>query len=159
MSRRAVEFEDFHILHTPLLHMKPQRRPHDMKTLYAGCSRIDYEHIALEVIDHLEDMGMSAHEDVGTVLVDESPCTRVISPRISADMGHEHLCSGTLKQLVLRIFKPYVISVAIPVNGFQRLECGNGFCRGKIAEIAGMPYLVNGSKKIPEWSVEDAVCV
>ena len=73
-------------------------------------------------------------------------------------MHHENPLSLTFKALIFRIHQTDILTVAISVDAFQRLECGNRVCEiDTSAEISGMPHLIHRLQKLLEFRTEHAV--
>ena len=138
--------------------MKTEGCPYKMKPLDSCCAGIDYQHISFHVTDNLEYMGVSAHKDIRTILINELSGTGIIFPRIPSYMGHQYLQAATLKEAVHRVDKAEVMVIAVSGHTDKRLVCGYPFRKlHPASEITGMPYLVDRLKKLPELAVENTV--
>ena len=132
----------------------------DLPALEAAGSRIDGEHVVLEVPDHLKDMGVAADEDLRAVVFDQGAGAKVVAPGVTSYMGHQHAHSSAFEELVGRILKPDVLSVTIAADPDKGLETGDftgGF--GAPSEISRMPYLVDRRQEFPEFGAEHTVGV
>ena len=79
-------------------------------------------------------------------------------PRISADVHHQYGHPTALKELMVRIFHPDILPVAVAVYTDQRLEGRYLLCSLQSpSEIPGMPYLVDRLEELPERVAEDSV--
>ncbi len=143
-----------------LIYMKTESCPYKVKALDTGCARIDHKHVAALVVHDLEDMGMSAHEDVRTKLIDEFSSILVILAGISADMGHEYPHPLSLEALVDRVVEDEIALVAVPDDSDRGLE-GSNLGYGLIAttEVSRMPDLVDRLEEFPERFLEYTVGV
>lgn len=129
-----------------------------MKALNSSGSRIKYQHIALRIPYDLKDMGMSAHEYVRFQFVYELPRPDIISTGITSDMYHEYLEPFALEEAMDRMSIAQVVVVTVSGDADKRLEGRDFLCGLKTAsEIAGMPHLVNRSKKFLELLAEYAM--
>ena len=77
-----------------------------VKAVDAGGSGVDVEQVVFAVRHHLEDVGMSADEDAGTELVDFQSSFRLVSPGVTADVGHQDADIFTNEALELRVDQP-----------------------------------------------------
>lgn len=147
-------------MYLSVVYMEPEGSPHDMETLNAGSTGIDYKHVALGILHHFQDMGMSAYEYIGTVSVHQFTGSGIITSGVSAYMGHKHLHPFTFKETVQRMDKPQVVIVAVACNSYKRLETAYFFRQlHSPAEVTCMPYLVHGLEEVLELPAEDAVCI
>ena len=114
--------------------------------------------VPFRVTHDLQNVRMSADEDVGTVCVDQLSCPRIISARITAHMGHQDLHPLTLEDPVEGVFETQVVVVAVACHPHEGLEPRD--LRGKVhpaPEIAGMPYLVHRLQESLDAVVKDAM--
>lgn len=130
-----------------------------MEALYPFCSGIHHKHVPPSVIHHFQYMGMPADEKIGPVLVYKGAGSRIVSSGIATDMGHQDLYPFTSEKLEERIVETYIVSVAVAVHPFQRLECRDCFRHLHTSEIPGMPYLVHRIEEAAERGVENPVRV
>lgn len=159
-SFSSIHFKNFHIFQTAIFNMKSQRCPYNMKALYPSRSRIYYKHIPARITHNLQYMRVPAYEYVRTILIYEFTSPRIIFPRISTYMRHQHLHTLTLKETMKGMGITEIIVVTIAGNTDQRLERGYPGCQVKAApEVSGVPDLIDRSQKITEWFIKHTVSV
>ena len=142
----------------PIVYMKPQRSPHNVEALNTGGARVHNQHIASGIADNLENMRMSADENIRFVFIDQSTGLHIIPARISSDVSHQDLHSFTLEEPVDRMGEAKIEVIAIAGNTNQGLE-GSDLLRQvhSTAKITSVPYLVHWFKEITELLIENAV--
>lgn len=143
-----------------LLYLEAQGSPDNMESLDSGSSGIDHQHIAARIPHDLQNMGMTAHEDVRFVLVYQHLGTGIIPSWISADMGHQDLHALAVKEAVKRVLEAQGMVVAVSCDSQKRFEpryLGGHFHAA--AEIPCMPDLVDRFQEFPDAGVENAVGV
>lgn len=107
---------------------------------------------------HLQDMGMSADEDLGPVMFDESSRLRVITAGGTSDMSHEDRDSLDFQELVFRILETYVLAIAVAGDADQGLELPDAVGeRESSSEISGMPDDIDRREELLECVAENAV--
>jgi hypothetical protein len=155
-----IHFEHFHIVDFPVIYMKSQSRPYNMKALDSSCSGIDDQHIPLRIPYDLEDMRVPAYEYIGMQFVYQLAGARVISPGISSYMGHQDLHSFTLEETMERMGEAQIVIVTVSCHSDQRLEGSHLSSKLHTSpEITGVPYLIHLGEELPELRIENAVSV
>ena len=139
--------------------MEPECGADQVETEFSCGARIEHQHSALFVVDNLEDMGVAADEDVGTVGFDKAESVEVVSAGIATDVHHQDFFPFDIHQLDVRMHLADILSVAVAVNPLEGLECRYRVRGFDVAEIAGVPDLVHGLEEPPERLVEEAVSV
>ncbi len=156
----AFKFEHLHIMDFSIVDMEAQRRTDNMEPLDSGSARIDGEHVIMRVAHDLENVRMSAYEDVRTVIVYKFPGTDVITAWISADMRNEYPLALAHEKSVQRLGVAQVIIVTVSRNAHQRFELPDFFSQLKApAEVSGMPDLINRLQKLLHAFIKNAVCI
>lgn len=156
----SVKSEDFHAVDTSLLDLESECGADYMEALDSGRPGVYGEHVVPFVPRHLEDMGVAAYEDVGTVEVDQGEGTGIVTARIAAYMGHQHLQSLAFEYAVERVDEAEAVVVAVACHAFQRLELRYLFCQFKTSsEITCVPDLIDRFEKFTEWRIEYAVSI
>ena len=131
-----------------------------LPALEAGCAGIYIQSIVARVAHNLKDMGMPAHEDIRLVCIQHRSDIKGIMPRRASDMSHQNLMTFAVEELHLRTVEAYFLGIAVPVNAYKGLECGDAVEKGDVAaEISGMPYLIDRSKEFLELGAEYPVGV
>jgi len=125
----------------------------------SGRSGIDYKHVPPGIVHDPKDMGVPAYENLRPVLVYQRTCFGVIMPRIAAYVHHKHGHPPCLEKTVMRMVRPDVITVAIAVNPFERLECGYAVRALDGSEIPRMPDFIDRVEKRAEFVIKNTVGV
>ena len=103
---------------------------------------------------------MPADEKVRVVTLDESPRADVVMPRITPDMGHQHLHPAAFEILMSGINGADILPVAVPVNSHKRLEIRELLGEFSIpAEVSGVPELLHRLQEFAELIGEESVRV
>ena len=111
--------------------------------LPACCSRVDGEHSEAAVGDDLEDVAVSAHEDLGLHQFQSRLDAWRIPSRIAANVGHHHLHPLGSEDLGFLETPPEVLPIGIAPHGSHLWSYRlNLFDESHVAYIAGMPNLV-----------------
>ena len=76
-DQSAFYLEDFHIVHFSTINVKAKGGPNDMPALVPSGPRIDIQKVSILVIHYLQNMGVTAHEHVGTKPADQFPRLRI----------------------------------------------------------------------------------
>ena len=100
---------------------------------------------------------MAANEDVGPMGIYKLHGFIIISARIASNMHHKNLHTLYLKPLYGRLAQPYLLVITIAVHSGKWFEIGYSINCCDIAEITGMPNLVNRFKKFFEAIIKDAM--
>ena len=150
---------NFHIVNIAFVDMKTQSCPYRMKAIYSSSPRIDSQKVVFFVIYYFQYVGMAANEKIGLIFFNQGVCPPVISPGIASDVGHQDFHSLAVEESEQWIVIAEFLAVAVAVNSFERLECGNCAVSLEIPEIPGVPYFIDRLQKIPERLVESAVRV
>ena len=159
-SLTAIQFKHLHVMNLPAINMKAQSGTYGVPTLVSTGPGIDIQHVFLAIIHYLEDVGMTAHKDVGPVLPDQIRRLGIIMPRRAADVRHQDPESLALPEPVGRVIvnEPPVVAIAKHAN--ERLERRKlRRCLESPAEIAGMPDHVDILEELPEFRRKHPVTV
>ena len=130
-----------------------------MESLDAGGTRVDGEHVVFLVENDLQDVGVSAYEDVRQVGVDELERLVVVPAWIASDVHHQHSSALTFHELCVRYPGTHLSTVAVAVDSLERFECRYLQQGLLVAEVPGVPYLIHRLEELFELVVEPAVCI
>ena len=78
-------------------------------------------------------------------------------PGIAADVGHVDINVLDMEEQILRVLHPHDMVVDVAVDGTQGLELGQGIGGFDVADVAGMPQLVDVLEEVEELRDEGAV--
>ncbi len=156
----SFKLKDLHIVNFPVIDVKSEGGADYMEALDAGGTGIDGKHIIVGVTHNLEDVGVAADKDVGTIVMDEFPGPDIIAAGIAADMGQKYGEPLPLEIAVHRMGIAQVIVVAVARHSHQGFEFF--YFPGKVeasAEVSCVPDFIDRLKEVPELGVEGAVGV
>lgn len=97
------------------------------------------------------------NEEFRTHGLDAGDGTQIVTPGITADMGHQHLYLLATESGEIGIDPPGQPAVDIARHGAQRLESGNLVGQGERPDVARMPYFVDIAEKFAQLVVERPV--
>ena len=109
----SVKFIDFHVRNLTFRELEAQGGADKMEALDAGSSGIYDQHVPLGIAHNLEDMRVAAYEYVRTVFVYQLAGAGIVSARISAHMGHQHLQSLAFEETMEGMYEPELMIVAV----------------------------------------------
>lgn len=156
----SVKFIDLHTVDPSLFYLESEGGTDHVEALDSCGSGVDGEHVESFVPCDLEDVGMAAYEDVGTMEVDEGIGSGIVTARIAPDMGHQHLHPFAFEYPVEGMDESEIVVVAIARHAFQRLELTYLLSQFESSsEVSGMPYFIDRLEEFTELRVEYSVCV
>lgn len=119
-----------------------------METLVSASSWVEHHHVELVVVHDSEYVRMAADEEVRLEFFDQCTGARAVFLWIAAYVHHQHREAFAVKELILWAIETEVLVVGIAIDAFQGLECGYlAIGVEPPAEVAGMPYFVDGFKE------------
>ena len=155
----AGPFTDFHVLELPVFDAEAEGGADQMEALDAGGTGVEDHHVVVFVVDHFQDVGVAADEDLRAVGFDQAQGAIVVAAGVAADVGHQH-AHPVLFEVAHHLGEvAYVVAVAVAEDADQRLEGGDLRIGGLIAEIPSMPDHVDRCQKIFQLLVEVSVGV
>ena len=111
------------------------------------------------VVNDFQDVGVPADVQVGFLLLQDVPNLRQIMPWVTPDVGHVYMYVLHLEKQVLGVLQSDDMVVDIAMNSSKRFEGFELFGGFNVADVAGMPYLVNVLEEIKDLGDDDAMRV
>ena len=135
----AGPFTDFHILELPVFDAEAEGGADQMEALDAGGTGVEDHHVVVFVVDHFQDVGVAADEELGPVGFDQAQGPVVVAAGIAADVGHQDTHPVLFEEVHHGMVVPDIVAVAVAVNAQKGFEGGNLLGNDPGAEVAGMP--------------------
>jgi len=155
----AGPLADFHVLELAVFDTETEGGAYQVETLDTGGTGVEHHHVVVFVVDHFQDVGVTADEDPGPVRFNQAQGPVVVVAGIAADMGHQH-AHPVLLEVAHHLGKvAHVVAVAVAEHTDQWLEGGDLRVSGLIAEITRMPDHVDRRQKVFQLLVEVSVGV
>ncbi len=126
----------------PFINRESHQRAHLMKPVDARRPGIDVQHPQRLVILHLQDVRVSADEQLGRMHQQAALYRGVILARIAAYVLHQHLRPLHTEPQRLREEPTDLLPVDIAIHRPQRPEVRQTLCHLQRTDVTGMPYLV-----------------
>ena len=102
---------------------------------------------------------MSANEQVGLFVFQNTFHLRHVMAWIAADMGHVDVNVFDMEEQVFGILHANDVVVDVAMHGTQRLEMSQGIRGFYVADVARMPQLIDVLEEVEELRDEGAVRV
>lgn len=140
--RAAGDFDDLKIAELAAIDGETDEGTDVMPALEAGSTRIDVEELELGVVLHLQDMAVTANEELGGTgkeLVADAP---VVTTRVTTDVGHQHVGSFARPAQQFGKHAAEVAAIAVADDGSKGTERGEAVGELHTTDVAGVPDLV-----------------
>ena len=130
-----------------------------MKAVVARCTGVDVEHVERLVVLHLQDVGMSADEELWRTHHQASHYRGVVLSRITAYVLHHHLGLLHGEAQRLGIEASDVLSVDVSIHCTQGAEGCQALGHLQRADVARVPYFVATFEVFQVLFVPKCVCI
>ena len=155
----STELDDLEVADVVAVDDEAHQGAHLLPALQSGCSRVDVKQAQRGVVLHLEDVRVSANEELGRRGHQASHHAAVVTAGVAADVLHHDVDALAAKANLLGKHAAQVAAVDVAIHGRERMEPAEAQGHLGGADVAGMPNLVDVGKVEGITLVPEAVGV